>query len=189
MSYPVHIWLTLLLLLSCTPLAVSLRSAPVISSADISRRKPYSKAKVKHPYFAEAKTKRFHHHHYVYLEHGPNSPPNDELSAVDHDHEVKLPTEERYSKLFDLYIDHNKDGVLTANELRSLLHIHKIPTYHHEHDKAMNYALTNLDANRDGIIDKDEYLTYMKRAVQQKSKELLNAEIPVEEIEKLASLI
>ena len=94
----------------------------------------------------------------------------------DHDHEIKIPTEERISKLYDI-IDINKDGIITENELKSLLHIHKYPEHHPRHDQLIETAKLRMDINSDGIIEKYEYMNHMKQATKDLSDQLLFAQI------------
>ena len=78
--------------------------------------------------------------------------------------------------------------MITENELSSLLHIHKYPKYHDQHHEFLENAKIRMDVNSDGIIEKHEYMDHMMRATKDLSHQLLFAEIPKQDLSKLAKL-
>eukprot|EP01083_Nonionella_stella_P058425 152997_1 len=156
--------------------ATSLRSAPLVSSS-AKRSSPVQ-------YSTKIKHSQYFHHHYIY--HG--SQKKRKRKEHDHDHEIKIPTDERISKLYHM-VDINRDGIVSKKELQSLLHIHKYPEHHPKHNDLIETALNRLDLNSDGIIEKEEYLYHMKQSTQHLSEQLRSSTIPKEHLVKLESLI
>ena len=159
-----------------------LESSPVLSPSKIDNRIIKKDINDKLPaYTTKIKKSKYFHHHYIY--HNSNKFKKNQ----DHDHEIKVPTDERVSKLYHI-IDINKDDIITDNELRSLLHIHKYPQHHPQHDQLIKNAKTKMDLNSDGIIEKHEYLQSMKQSTKAFSNQLLFAEIPKEDLSKFENL-
>eukprot|EP01084_Bolivina_argentea_P206304 352268_1 len=167
-----------LITLSCFFIcAYSLSSAPVFS--------PSNKQDEKTKYSTKIKRSEYFHHHYIYYE-SPNIKSN--KKNIEHDHEIKVPTEKRILKLYHM-IDTNKDDIISPNELQSILHIHKYPKYHHKHKELLETAIKRLDLNSDGIIEKEEYLFHMRQSTKAFSEDLLSGNIPNEDLSKFATLI
>ena len=154
----------------------SLNSAPVLSPAKFKNKDSFK-------YSTKIKKSKYFHHHYIYH----NSKTYKKSTKHDHDHVIKIPTEERISRLYDI-IDINKDGIITENELKSLLHVHKYPEHHPRHDQLIETAKLRMDINSDGIIEKYEYMNHMKQATKDLSDQLLFAQIPRQHLLNLANL-
>eukprot|EP00484_Ammonia_sp_Unknown_P000264 CAMPEP_0197024054 /NCGR_PEP_ID=MMETSP1384-20130603/4704_1 /TAXON_ID=29189 /ORGANISM="Ammonia sp." /LENGTH=186 /DNA_ID=CAMNT_0042452383 /DNA_START=12 /DNA_END=572 /DNA_ORIENTATION=+ len=179
------------ILLACISKVKALNSAPVLSPANTKGKviksdyNPESGAS--YAYTTKIKKKRFFHHHYIY-HHEDFDDFGAPILNEQHDHEIKIPTEERFTKLY-IWMDINKDGDLSEDELRSMLHIHKHPEYHPRHQELLENALSKMDANSDGIIQKDEYLQHMKKSTKELSNKLLYAQVPKADLHGLGKLI
>eukprot|EP00483_Globobulimina_turgida_P001298 UN01300 len=158
----------------------SLHSAPVLSPSDAEHRTKQD-SNEQFAYSTKIKKSQYFHHHYIYHESNKNK-------MRRHDHEIKIPTEERILKLYHM-IDINKDDIISKNELQSLLHVHKYPKHHPKHDDLIETAIKRLDLNSDGIIEKDEYLIHMKKSTKAFSEDLLFSKIPKEDLIKFENLI
>merc|ERR1719162_2956871 len=134
-------------------------------------------------YQTKLKKGKFHHHHFVY-HHADSDEAKRRHERCDHDHEIKIPTEQRISKLYHL-VDLNKDGVISEEELASMLHHHQRGKWHPEHRDLIDAATKRMDLNSDGIIEKAEYIEHMKQSTKAFSKKLMASRVPKEDLHGL----
>ena len=138
-------------------------------------------------YHTKIKRAKFFHHHYVY-HHADKQQAKKRHERGDHDHEIKVPTEQRIAKLYHL-VDLDKDGVISEAELASVLHQHKRPKWHPAHKNLIDAAITRMDLNSDGVIEKHEYIEHMRQSTKAFSKKLLSSQVPKEDLSVFAKLI